>query len=80
MIYYHFVLWLLFIFVYILFGSNKEKKFLIINWAFETQFKLSFLTPFTCEQKCLEKPLHKFENFSQPLCDIQVWGEIQEIF
>ena len=34
---------------------TKEKKFLIISWVFKTQFKMSFLTPFTAGKKMLGK-------------------------
>ena len=37
---------------------------LIINSVSETQFKLSFLTPFTCGKKYLEKPL-QYVKFTQ---------------
>ena len=36
---------------------NKERNFLIINWVFKTEIKLSFLTLFTGGKKCLEKLL-----------------------
>ena len=51
------VLWLLFIFVYIFVSQMNcsNEKILTINWVFETQFKLSFLTPFTSSKKLLGK-------------------------
>ena len=65
MIHYRFEFRLLLTFVYVFPGEidfNKEKTILIINWIFETEYKLSFLIVFT-SKKCLEKPQNVFGFF-----------------
>ena len=63
---------MLFTFVYVFLGQidcNKQKKFLIINWVFKTQFKLSYLIPFPSGKKCLEKPL----SWCHAVCEIRTF-------
>ena len=44
---------------------NNEKKIVIINWVLKTQFKLSFLTPFSGGKKMLGKTPDGAEYFQK---------------